>query len=72
MPRMTNWVEYFYYDIQTDTNVSRLSGFDERNQSHWTVIPTGRNYRERRTDALVRIQEWIESGNPAGEIYEEQ
>ena len=71
MPRMVTWCDRQYYDIGTDTNVSRISGFDEHSQEHWMVIEvaiSGSTYRERRDEAVLAIQDAIEEGHQPGEV----
>jgi len=69
---MVTWIDRIYYDIGRDCDMSRISGFDDRSQEHWTLIPCGtiegRTYRERRDEAVLAIQDSIETGNHPGEV----
>lgn len=71
MPHMITWSERTHYSLALDCQVSRVSGFDEHHQEHWTVIETGRGYRDRRVAAVERIMASIEAGDPPGEIPKE-
>jgi hypothetical protein len=68
MPKMITWTDLVRYDINTDEHKARVSGFDDHHQEHWMMIEHGRGYRERRTEALTKIMESIEAGDPAGEV----
>ena len=69
VPLMTHWSERIYYSLAHDCDMARISGYDSESCcEHWIEIPTGRGFRDRRTEALERIQESIEAGDPAGEV----
>jgi hypothetical protein len=68
MPKMISWSERVRYDVQVDRQVSRVSGFDDHHQEHWIKVETGKGYRDRRTEAVLKIQESIEAGDPPGEV----
>lgn len=65
---MTHWTEQVSYSLQHDCEMARISGFDDRSQEHFLYIETGRGFRERREQAILDIQEAIESGHEPGEI----
>jgi hypothetical protein len=66
--KMIVWRYRTYFSVAEDMEVSRVSGFDERNQEHWMVIEAGKGARERREDAVRCIMSHIERGEPAGEV----
>lgn len=67
--KMTSWTEFRAYDLNYDAVMARITGFDERCQPHWLVIDgDSRGYRDRRDEALERIMQHIDAGEPAGEI----
>lgn len=72
MSVMTHWNEVRAFSIYHDCEMARLSGFDDRSQEHWIMMPTGKldglTYRERRELAIEHIQDWIEAGNPCGKV----
>ena len=65
---MTHWNERVYYSLAVDCEVSRVSGFDEHSQEHWTLVETGKGYRDRRNAAVERIVASIEAGDEPGEV----
>lgn len=69
--RMISRSERIFYSINVDCDMSRVSGFDDHHQEHWIVIEHGKGYRERRNEALTRILESIEAGDPAGKVPQE-
>lgn len=77
MPRMTNWDERQWFSIMYDAQMARISGYDEHGGEHWKEIPVaqwpkqeGGTYRERREEAVLEIQDAIESGHQPGEVKE--
>lgn len=68
MPTMTHWTEKIGYSVAHDCDMARISGFDDRSQEHYLMIETGAGYRERRAEAVERLMESIEAGDPAGEL----
>lgn len=68
MPKMINWQENTYWSIAQDCEMCRLSGFNEQHQEFFMAICTGRDFRERRHEAVLRIQAAIEDGNEPGEV----
>lgn len=67
-PTMTHWIDRVYFSVPHDCDVARISGFDDRSCEHWVIVGAGKGYRERRDEALIKIQESIESGDPPGEV----
>lgn len=65
---MTTWSERVYYSFDHDAEVARVSGFDDHCQEHFIVVETGRGYRDRRNEAVLKIQDQIEKGGLPGEI----
>lgn len=68
MPLMTHWHERQYFSVPHDTDVARLSGFDDHSQEHWMIVEAGKGYRDRRAEALLKIQDAIEAGHEPGEV----
>lgn len=68
MPSMTSWTEVVGYSLAHDCEMARISGFDDHCQEHYTMVETGVGYRERRQEAVERLMESIEAGDPAGEL----
>lgn len=66
MPSMTHYTEYKYWCIIRDHDMCRISGFDDHGKEHWAVVALGPGWIERRKQALVRIEDHIESGAEAG------
>ena len=72
MSRIISWNERKSWSIQHDCTMARISGFDDRNQEHWTMIETGKGYADRRKDAIEMLQESIERGDLPGEMKNAQ
>ncbi len=70
MQRMTHWDDVKMYSIFHDCEMARINGYDRHGLAHWVEIPTGKGYRDRRNEALEKIQESIEAGDPAGEVQQ--
>lgn len=68
MPTMLHWRDTIAYSIHHDREMSRVSGFDDHQREHWTMVETGKGYRERRDEAVVKLMESIEAGDEAGEL----
>ena len=68
MPRMIRWDDWKYYSPAHDAIMARVSGFDERHQEHWCLIPAGKGYSQRRKDAVFAIMDHIEQGGEPGEV----
>lgn len=58
--RMITWRERQFWSLAHDHEMCRISGYDERGQEYFMVIKTGAGFRERRKEAVIRIQEYIE------------
>jgi hypothetical protein len=70
MPKMITWTDRTFYSIAHDCDVARVSGFDDKHLEYWIEIPTGNGYAKRREEALLKIQEAIEDGDPPGKVKE--
>lgn len=68
MATMTHWTDRVYFSVVHDDIVSRVSGFDEHSREHFMIVQGGKGYRDRRTEALLQIQDAIESGHEPGEL----
>jgi hypothetical protein len=65
---MHHWHERVYWSVSHDAEVSRLSGFDDHAREHWMIVEAGKGYRDRREEALLKIQDAIEAGHEPGEV----
>lgn len=65
--RMITWRDRIGWSLAHDHEMARISGYDERGQEYFMVIETGAGFRERRNEAVIRIQEYIEAVNERGE-----
>lgn len=67
---MLTWNDRSFYDINRDEDVARVSGWDDKHQEHFIIVPTGKGYAARRTEAVERIMSAIEEGHEPGEVTE--
>ena len=72
MNRMITWNERQYFSLDHDAEVARISGFDQNHQEFWSIIETGKGYRDRRDEALQVIMSAIEDGNEPGQVFEDE
>ncbi len=68
MPHMVSWSETSSYSLAHDCDMARISGFDDKCQEHWIMVEMGAGYRERRQEAVERLMDSIEAGDPPGEL----
>lgn len=65
---MISWSERRRYSAAHDCEMARITGFDDHHQGHWMMIETGKGYRDRRNETVLRIQDSIDAGDPAGKV----
>ena len=68
MPKLVSWQDRSYFSVSHDSEICKISAFDENNQEYWSIIETGKGFRDRREAALFAIMEHIEAGGKAGEV----